>query len=188
MKVSDISLLGAHNLENVMASAIVGHLFSVPVSLIRESIKSFKGLEHRLEKVSNIRGVEFYNDSKATNVEAAITSIGSFNQPIILILGGRDKGGDFTKLRTPVQERVKKILLIGEAKEKIKRDLDSFIPMSDVKTLEEAVKEGFSSANPGEIVLLSPACASFDMFSNFEERGKIFKKEVFSLERKINNA
>lgn len=188
MKVSDISLLGAHNLENVMASAIVGHLFSVPVSLIRESIKSFKGLEHRLEKVSNIRGVEFYNDSKATNVEAAITSIGSFNQPIILILGGRDKGGDFTKLRTPVQERVKKILLIGEAKEKIKRDLDSFIPMSDVKTLEEAVKEGFSSANPGEIVLLAPACTSFDMFSNFEERGKIFKKEVFSLERKINNA
>lgn len=188
IKVSDIPLLGTHNLENIMASALVGHLFSVPVSSIRESIKSFKGLEHRLEKVSNIRGVEFYNDSKATNVEAAITSIGSFNQPIILILGGRDKGGDFKKLRNPVQERVKKILLIGEAKEKIKRDLKNDIPMSDVTTLEEAVEEGFASAKPGEIVLLAPACTSFDMFQNFEERGNIFKKEVFSLEEKINNA
>jgi len=187
MKVSDIPLLGEHNLENVMASAIVGHLFSVTVSSIRESIKSFKGLEHRLEKVSNIKGVEFYNDSKATNVEAAITSIGSFKQPIILILGGRDKGGDFKKLRKPVLEKVKKVLLIGEAKEKIKEALNNSIPMSYVTTLEEAVEEGFASANPGEIVLLAPACTSFDMFSNFEERGKIFKKEVFSLEGKINN-
>ncbi|MCJ7581580.1 MAG: UDP-N-acetylmuramoyl-L-alanine--D-glutamate ligase, partial [Candidatus Aminicenantes bacterium] len=188
IKVSDIPLLGVHNLDNVMASALVGHLFSVPVSSIRESIKNFKGLEHRLEKVSNIRGVEFYNDSKATNVEAAITSIGSFNQPIILILGGRDKGGDFKKLRTPVQEKVKKVLLIGEAKEKIKNDLNNDIPMSYVTSLEEAVVEGFASADPGEIVLLAPACTSFDMFRNFEDRGNIFKKEVFSLKEKINNA
>jgi len=188
IKVQDIPLLGAHNLENVMASALVGHFFSVPVSLIRESIKSFGGLEHRLEKVSNIRGIEFYNDSKATNVEAAITSIGSFNQPIILILGGRDKGSDFKKLRKPVQERVKKVFLIGEAKDKIKDALKNYIPMSFVASLEEAVAEGFASANPGEIVLLAPACTSFDMFSNFEERGKIFKKEVYSLEEKINNA
>jgi UDP-N-acetylmuramoylalanine--D-glutamate ligase len=187
MKISDVPLLGAHNLDNVMASASVGHLFSVPVPLIRESIKNFHGLEHRLEKVSNIRGVEFYNDSKATNVEAAITSIVSFNQPIILVLGGRDKGSDFKKLRKPVLERVKKIFLIGEAKEKIKRALKNYIPMSYVTSLEEAVVEGFASANPGEIVLLAPACTSFDMFSNFEERGKIFKKEVYSLEEKINN-
>ena len=188
MNVSDIPLPGAHNLDNVMASALVGHLFSVPVPLIRESIKNFQGLEHRLEKVSNIRGVEFYNDSKATNVEAAITSIVSFNQPIILVLGGRDKGSDFKKLRKPILERVKKVFLIGEAKEKIKRALKNAIPMSDVFSLKEAVVEGFASANSGEIVLLAPACTSFDMFSNFEERGKIFKEEVYSLEKKINNA
>ena len=188
MNVSDIPLPGAHNLDNVMASALVGHLFSVPVPLIRESIKNFQGLEHRLEKVSNIRGVEFYNDSKATNVEAAITSIVSFNQPIILVLGGRDKGSDFKKLRKPILERVKKVFLIGEAKEKIKRALKNAIPMIDVFSLKEAVVEGFASANSGEIVLLAPACTSFDMFSNFEERGKIFKEEVYSLEKKINNA
>lgn len=188
MKVSDIPLLGVHNLENVMASALVGHLFSVPVTQIKDSVKSFKGLEHRLEKVSNIKGVEFYNDSKATNVEAAITSIGSFNQPTILILGGRDKGDDFKKLRKPVQERVKKVILIGEAKEKIKEALNNDVPMSTVSSLKEAVEEGFASANHGEIVLLAPACTSFDMFKNFEERGKIFKTEVYALKEKTDNA
>lgn len=188
MKVSDIPLLGAHNLENVMASALVGHLFSVPVTQIKDSVKSFQGLEHRLEKVSNIKGVEFYNDSKATNVEAAITSIGSFNQPIILILGGRDKGGDFKKLRKSVQERVKKVVLIGEAKEKIKEALNNDVPMSTISSLKEAVEEGFASANHGEIVLLAPACTSFDMFKNFEERGKIFKTEVYALKEKTDNA
>ncbi len=188
IKISEIPLLGAHNLENVMASALVGHLFSVPASSIRNSIKSFQGLEHRLEKVSIIGGVEFYNDSKATNVEAAITSIGSFNQPIVLILGGRDKGGDFKKLRKPIQERVKKVFLLGEAKEEIKSALMNDIPMNYVFSLKEAVSEGFASASPGDIVLLAPACTSFDMFSNFEERGKIFKEEVYSLEEKIHNA
>lgn len=187
MRVSDIPLPGAHNLENVMASALVGHLFSVPVTQIKDSVKSFQGLEHRLEKVSNIKGVEFYNDSKATNVEATITSIGSFNQPIILILGGRDKGGDFRKLRKPVQERVKKVVLIGEAKEKIKEALNNDVPISTISSLKEAVEEGFSSANQGEIVLLAPACTSFDMFRNFEERGKIFKAEVYALKEKIDN-
>lgn len=187
MKVSDIPLLGAHNLENVMASALVGHLFSVPVTQIKDSVKSFQGLEHRLEKVSNIKGVEFYNDSKATNIEAAIKSIGSFNQPIILILGGRDKGGDFKKLRKSVQERVKKVVLIGEAKEKIKEALNNDVPMSTISSLKEAVEEGFASANHGEIVLLAPACTSFDMFRNFKERGKIFKAEVYALKEKIDN-
>ncbi len=188
IKVADIPLLGAHNLENVMASALVGHLFSIPISSIRDSIKNFQGLEHRLEKVSKIRGVEFYNDSKATNVEATITSISCFHQPIILILGGRDKGGDFKKLRKPIQERVKKVFLIGEAKEKIKSALKNFVDMNSVFSLKEAVLEGFASANPGDIVLLAPACTSFDMFNNFEERGKTFKEEVFSLEEKIHNA
>ena len=154
---------------------------------VRKSIKSFTGLEHRLEKVSNIRGIEFYNDSKATNVEATITSLGSFNKPIILILGGRDKGGDFKKLRKPVLGKVKHVLLIGEAKEKIKKDLNNQIPMSSVTNLKEAVEKGFALASPGEIVLLAPACTSFDMFNNFEERGQIFKKEVLSFEGKIKN-
>ena len=188
IETSDIPLRGAHNIDNVMASALVGFLLSVPLSSIRKTIKSFHGLEHRLERITEIGGVEFYNDSKATNVEAAITSINSFNQSIVLILGGRDKGSDFNKLRKSIQEKVKKVILVGEAKEAIKKSLKDYIPMADTSSLGEAVAEGFASAESGDVVLLAPACTSFDMFSNFEERGRRFKQEVYALEKKINNA
>jgi len=185
IKVSEIPLFGVHNQENIMASAIVGHVFGLSISRIKESIKNFKGLEHRLEKVSTLEGIDFYNDSKATNVDATLKSLQSFNQKIILIMGGRDKGGNFNKLKKVIKEKVKKIILIGEAKEKIKKALEGMVTFRNSSSLKEAVNIGFSEAKPGEIVLLAPSCTSFDMFQNFEERGKVFKQEVFNLEEKF---
>ena len=168
-----------------MASALVGHILGIPPSRIKEPIKSFRGLAHRLEKVTSIRGVDFYDDSKATNVDATSKSIQSFDRNIILILGGRDKGGDFKKLRKPVKENVKRIILLGEAKEKIRTALKGIVPMETVSSIEEAVRLGYSRAKPQEVVLLAPACTSFDMFQNFEERGEVFKREVLSLEKEL---
>jgi UDP-N-acetylmuramoylalanine--D-glutamate ligase len=185
MRASKIPLFGIHNLENVMASALVGYILDIPVSRIRESVSSFQGLEHRLEKVITLRGIDFYNDSKATNVDASLKSIQSFKQKIILILGGRDKGGDFQKLKEPVAEKVKKVILIGEASERIREALEGSAPMEAVSSYKEAVRAGYSEADAGEVVLLAPACKSFDMFQNFEERGKTFKEEVFSLGRDL---
>ncbi len=185
IKTSVIPLLGIHNQENIMASALVGHILGIPLSRIKEPIKNFRGLEHRLEKVATIRGVDFYDDSKATNVDATSKSIQSFDRKIILILGGRDKGGDFKKLRKPVKENVKRIILLGEAREKIRATLRGIVPMETVSSIEEAVRLGYSRAKPQEVMLLAPACTSFDMFQNFEERGKVFKREVLSLEKEL---
>ncbi|UCE22250.1 MAG: UDP-N-acetylmuramoyl-L-alanine--D-glutamate ligase [Candidatus Aminicenantes bacterium] len=183
MKTSEIPLFGIHNLENVMASTLVGHTMGIPAARIRESIKGFHGLEHRLEKVTTFGEVDFYNDSKATNVDASIKSIQSFDKKIILILGGRDKGGDFKKLRGPVAEKVKKAILIGEARDRIRKALEGSVPLETVSTYREAVRLGYSEAKAGEVVLLAPACTSFDMFQNFEERGLVFKKEVYELKK-----
>jgi UDP-N-acetylmuramoylalanine--D-glutamate ligase len=185
IRTSLIPLLGIHNQENIMASALVGHILGIPPSRIKEPIKSFRGLAHRLEKITSIRGVDFYDDSKATNVDATSKSIQSFERNIILILGGRDKGGDFKKLRKPVKENVKMIILLGEAKEKIRTALKGIVPLETVSSLGEAVSLGYSRAKPQEVVLLAPACTSFDMFQNFEERGKVFKHEVLALEKKL---
>lgn len=187
MNTSDVPLLGIHNYENIMAAAIVGQLFLLSPDRIRESIRSFKGLEHRLEEVTTIDGVEFYNDSKATNVDASIKSIQSFTQPVILIAGGRDKGGNLERLRAPVIQRVKKIILIGEAKEKLSEALTGTAPINEAPSLEEAVHISFAEAVPGDVVLLAPACTSFDMFKNFEERGKKYKDAVFQLKSKQEN-
>jgi UDP-N-acetylmuramoylalanine--D-glutamate ligase len=185
IKTSDIPLFGIHNLENVMAAALAGHILGVPLPGIRESVESFQGLEHRLEKITTIQGIDFYNDSKATNVDAALKSIQSFERKIVLILGGRDKGGDFKKLKGQVAEKVKHVLLIGEAQEKIKKALEGSVPMKSVSSLKEAVRAGYTQAEAGEVVLLAPACTSFDMFQNFEERGRIFKQEVLSLAKDL---
>ena len=182
-----IPLPGEHNLENIMASVLVGFLFSVPPSGMRDSILDFPGLEHRLEKVLSLDGIDFYNDSKATNVEAALTALASFDRKIILILGGRDKGGDFTQLKKSIREKVKKIILIGEARDLIRQALNASVPLTDVDSLRGAVAEGFAAAQRGDVILLAPACTSFDMFSNFEERGRIFKKEVLALEKRVKN-
>ncbi len=187
LDTSRILIRGPHNQENIMASALVASLFGVSEKTIKRIIYNFKGLEHRLEKVAEIEGVEFYNDSKATNVDATLKSIQSFDQRIILILGGRDKHGNFTKLREEINKRVKKIILIGEAREKIKKSLENTVSSRYVSSLKEAVKLSFDLADRGDIVLLAPACASFDMFENFEHRGKVFKKEVLKLKKDLTN-
>lgn len=186
IRTSEIPLMGIHNQENIMASALVGHILGLSLSMIKEPIQDFQGLEHRLEKVRTVNGVDFYNDSKATNVDASFKSIQSFSRKIILILGGRDKGGDFRRLRDPIKEKVKKVILLGEAKEKIRTALNNSAPMENVSSLKDAVQAGYSEATPGEVVLLAPACTSFDMFRNFEERGKAFKHEVSVLENNLS--
>ncbi|OGD21046.1 MAG: UDP-N-acetylmuramoylalanine--D-glutamate ligase [Candidatus Aminicenantes bacterium RBG_16_63_16] len=178
MKAAEVPLPGLHNLENVMAAALVGRFFGVSPGRIRASIRKFHGLEHRLEKVLTLNGVTFVNDSKATTVDATIKALESFDRKIVLILGGRDKGADFSLLRRPVRKQVKAVIIIGEAGPKIARALLGAAPIEETSTLRGAVTLAFSAAGPGDIVLLAPACTSFDMFRDFENRGRAFKREV----------
>lgn len=185
MKAAEVRLPGLHNLENVMAAALVGHLFGVAPGRMRTTIKGFKGLEHRLENVRTIKGVLFVNDSKATTVDAVIKALESFDRKIVLILGGKDKGGDFTLLRRPLEKKVRKVLLIGQAAGKIRAAVEGTVPLETAVSFKELVRKGFEAASPGDVVLLAPACTSWDMFNNFEERGRTFKREVKNLARKM---
>ena len=187
LNFSDIPLLGIHNIENTMAVVGVMKIIGLKNSEIKEGIKTFKGLEHRTELCGEIGGVKFINDSKATNIDATYKALISFNSPIILILGGKDKGGDFTVLNDLIKSKVKKLILIGAAREKIKKQLDKDIEFIEVNTMEEAVRTSYSLAEKGDLVLLSPACASFDMYKNFEERGRDFKNLVKMLKKEIEN-
>jgi UDP-N-acetylmuramoylalanine--D-glutamate ligase len=178
---SDLLLLGAHNLANAMAAATVGLLCGCPVEAIRQVLESFPGIEHALELVRERRGVRFVNDSKGTNVDATIRAIESFESPVLLIAGGRDKGGDFSRLREPVRRRVKCVILIGEAAPRIRAALGEFDGISDAATLREAVELAAHESAAGDVVLLSPACASFDMFVDYQDRGRQFKDLVNKL-------
>ena len=181
MKPGEIPLPGLHNIENVMAAALVGRILGAGIRTMRSSIRSFSGLEHRLEPVLSLRGVDFINDSKATTVDATIKAVQSFKKRIVLILGGRDKGADFRLLRRPLRRIVKKVILLGESKTKIATALRGVVPAAEARTLGEATRLAFAAARRGEIVLLAPACTSFDMFTNFEARGRAFKREVRKL-------
>jgi UDP-N-acetylmuramoylalanine--D-glutamate ligase len=156
-------------------------LAGCPAGAVGESLKEFQGLEHRLEFVREIDGVRYFNDSKGTNVGAVIKSLESFTEPIILIAGGRDKAGDFTLLRNLAKERVKAVVLIGEAAEKIKKALGDITETFMAEDLKESVALSRSLAVRGDVVLLSPSCASFDMFMDFEDRGRQFKKIVMEM-------
>jgi len=182
MNAEEIRIKGVHNLENAMAASAMALLAGCPVAAVIDSLGEFGGLEHRLEFVRDLNGVVYFNDSKGTNVSAVMKSLESFQQPVILIAGGRDKAGDFSLLRHLVRERVKALVLIGEAGEKIRRALGDLTYTSMAKDLREAVDVSRSRAARGDIVLLSPACASFDMFLNFEDRGRQFKKIVMEMD------
>jgi UDP-N-acetylmuramoylalanine--D-glutamate ligase len=173
-----IKIKGVHNLENAMAASAMALLAGCPVESVREALKEFPGLEHRLEFVRDIDGVKYFNDSKGTNVAAVVRSLESFRQPVILIAGGRDKAGDFSLLTQLVKERVKALILIGEAREKIKKALGDLTETIMADDLDDAVRAAHKRACSGYIVLLSPACASFDMFEDFEDRGRQFKRIV----------
>jgi len=140
-------------------------------------------VEHRLEFVRSVSGVEFYNDSKATSVDATLKALDAFPGGLWVILGGKDKGSDFTKLRRLVKARVKKVVLVGAAKDKIRAALHGVVPMDEAGTFADVVPLAFAAASRGDVVLLAPACTSWDMFANFEERGRVFKREVRKLAR-----
>jgi UDP-N-acetylmuramoylalanine--D-glutamate ligase len=176
--LAEIPLFGAHNRDNVMAAALVGRILGVPAPRMRESIRSFQALEHRLERVAVIGGVEFVNDSKATTVDAAIKAVESFDRPIVLILGGKDKGSDFRPLRAAIAGRVKFIVLVGAARDTIRAALEGTVPMAEARAYSEVVERAYAAAAPGDVVLLAPACTSWDMFRSFEVRGETFKREV----------
>jgi UDP-N-acetylmuramoylalanine--D-glutamate ligase len=187
MEREKISLIGVHNLENVLASITISILAGVEKEGIEKSVMEFKGLEHRMEYVGRIGEVVFYNDSKATNVDATLKSIQSFGHGIVIIMGGRDKEGNFSILKDEIRRRVKGIVLIGEAKDKIKKALSGICEMREAEDMKSAVRTAFDMAYPSGVVLLAPGCASFDMFENFEHRGRVFKKEVLELVRQNEN-
>ena len=183
MLTSEIPLKGSHNVENVLAAVCVGALTAVPPERIRQAVRGFKAVEHRLEHVATIRGVEYYNDSKATNVDATIKALESFPANIHLILGGKDKGSDYTVLNDLLRQRVKRIYTIGAAAAKIESQIRGTVEIVHAETLENAIQRAHDAATAGDIVLLAPACASFDQFRSYEHRGKVFKEVVERLER-----
>jgi UDP-N-acetylmuramoylalanine--D-glutamate ligase len=176
-----VALKGSHNLENVLAACAMAILAGAAQESLEESIRKFPGVEHRIEFVAELDGVQYFNDSKATNVDATIKSIEAFKGNILLIAGGRDKAGDFNALRSPVRERVNHLVTIGEAAEKLKKALSDITDTSEAQSMQEAVSICRSLARPGDVVLLAPACASFDMFQNYEHRGRVFKEAVRNL-------
>lgn len=178
----DIRIKGVHNLENAMAAAAMALLAGCPAKAVIESLREFPGLEHRLELVRVLGGVRYFNDSKGTNVGAVEKSLESFTEPLVLIAGGRDKAGDFSALRRLVSEKVRALVLIGEAAVKIRQALGDVTETVMAADLRDAVSRARQAAREGDVVLLSPACASFDMFRDFEDRGRQFKKAVLELE------
>jgi UDP-N-acetylmuramoylalanine--D-glutamate ligase len=174
-------LKGIHNVENMMAALTTARIFGCSKKAIETVLNRFEGLEHRLEFVREIEGIRFYNDSKGTNVGSVVKSLQSFSEPIILIAGGKDKKGDLTPLKEFIHSRVKRLILMGQAKERMGRELGGLTDMAVAKDMEEAVKLSYQSARKGEVVLLSPACSSFDMFKDYKERGRVFKEAVFRI-------
>ena len=184
MLVSEIPLKGAHNLENVLAAVCAGALMGCAPEKIRQAVREFKAVEHRLEYVATIRGVDYYNDSKATNVDATIKALESFPANIHLILGGKDKGSDYTLLNHLLRQRVKRVYTIGAAAAKIESQIKG-VEVVHADTLENALRKANAVAEPGDVVLLAPACASFDQFKNYEQRGQVFKGIVRTLSTKM---
>ena len=180
INVNELNILGKHNYENVMAAVGMSVSFGVPMDKIVEVLKRFQAVEHRIEYVTEKRGVKFYNDSKGTNPDAAIKGIQSMSKPTVLIGGGYDKGGEFDEWIQSFGGRVKKLLLMGETKDKIAKTAEKlgFTDYEFVESLQEAVSRGAELASEGDAVLLSPACASWDMFDSYEQRGTLFKEYV----------
>ncbi|HTC42836.1 MAG TPA: UDP-N-acetylmuramoyl-L-alanine--D-glutamate ligase [Candidatus Acidoferrales bacterium] len=181
MKIAEIPLPGAHNLENVLAAATAARLAGVDAPTIAEAVTSFAGVEHRLEFVAEISGVRYCNDSKATNVDATLKALDAFPGRILIILGGKDKGSDYTVLQKPLRDKALLALLIGAAADKIDKQIAGSVAIERAGTLDNAVTIASHAAQPGDIVLLAPACASFDQFQNYEHRGRVFKELVRAL-------
>jgi UDP-N-acetylmuramoylalanine--D-glutamate ligase len=167
--------------ENALAAASTAFLLGVSKEATTDALRGFSGVEHRLELVRSHHGVAYYNDSKATNVDSAVRAIRAFEGPITLIMGGLDKGTDFSPLRLAMSSQVRRVILIGKASRKLSQTLEDLVPIERATSLAEAVEKASHLALAGEIVLLAPACASFDMFADYEERGRVFKELVHAL-------
>ncbi len=183
LPLTEVPLKGGHNLENVLAGVSIGMLVGCEPEQIREAVRNFKAVEHRLEFVARVAGVDYYNDSKATNVDAAVKALESFPANIHLILGGKDKGSDYTVLHELLRQRVKRVYTIGAAAAKIESQIQGAAEIEHAETLENAIRRASQSAVPGDVVLLAPACASFDQFHSYEHRGRVFKETVHTLAR-----
>jgi len=183
--IDNLSLTHFHSWENVLCSIAISAVCKVKEEAIRQALLNFKALAHRQEQVGEVGGVNFIDDSKATNVGAVLKCLDLFEKPIILILGGKDKGGDFFKLKMKIKKKVKLIILYGEAKEKIKEQLSGFKNLIEVDSVRKAVRISFKMAKKGDSVLLSPGCSSFDQFKNYRERGNVFKEEVKKLKEEV---
>jgi UDP-N-acetylmuramoylalanine--D-glutamate ligase len=179
--LSQVKIQGVHNIENMMAAIAAAKAIGIAAPVIQKALEAFPGLEHRLEFVREKSGVRYYNDSKGTNVGALMRSLASFSQPVILIAGGVDKGGDYTVLRDGIRRRVKRLVLFGAAREIIAKALGHLTETVIVDDLPAAVNDASEHAQPGDVVLLSPACSSFDMFRDYAERGRVFKSLVQAL-------
>ena len=180
----DIGLRGNHNLENVLAAAAAARLAGVEPAAIAEGVRTFAGVEHRIEFVENVGGVDYFNDSKATNVDATLKALDAFPGNLLVILGGKDKGSDYTILREALRRHARRVLLIGAASDKIESQLGGVVPCDRAETMARAVELAAQQAVPGDTVLLAPACASFDQFENYEHRGRVFKNLVRELVQK----
>lgn len=182
LEQEDLALTGVHNLYNSMAAGISANIAGIKNEDIREALKSFSGVEHRLEKVCRVRGVEYINDSKATNVNSCWYALQSMKNPTILILGGKDKGNDYSEILDLVKEKCKALVFMGLHNEKLHSTFDAIgLPIADVKTMKDAVDAAYQMSSPGDSVLLSPCCASFDLFNSYEDRGEQFKDCVRKL-------
>jgi UDP-N-acetylmuramoylalanine--D-glutamate ligase len=182
MSIFDFALKGKHNQYNTMAAAVASSVVGIRKDKIRDAVASFETLEHRMEKVATVRGIEFINDSKATNVNSAWFALESMEKPVTLILGGVDKGNDYGLLKDMVAEKVKAIVCMGTDNAKIHAAFSDVVEkIVDTNSAEDAVKQAYALSSKGDVVLLSPACASFDLFKNYEDRGEQFKKAVKEL-------
>jgi UDP-N-acetylmuramoylalanine--D-glutamate ligase len=184
MDAGEIPIRGRHNVENVLAASIAAARAGVSHAAIAAAVRSFRAVEHRLEFVRSVSGVEFYNDSKATSVDATLKALDAFPGGLWVILGGKDKGLEYTALRQPLAAKAHAALLIGAAAPKIADQLQGAVPLVPAKTIEAAIAHAYEHAVPGDTVLLAPACASFDQFQSYEHRGQFFKQIVNQLTAK----
>lgn len=185
---SETTLKGVHNLVNTMAAVSAAYLAKVPDAMIKEALKTFKNAPHRLESIATINGVEFVNDSKATNVDSVIYALGSYDQPLVWIAGGQDKGNDYNLIKDEVKKKVKTLICLGRDNTKLKNFFDSVVPkVIDAHDVKSVVKMALENAKHGDVVLLSPACASFDLFKNYMDRGDQFRNAVLQLKDEKEN-
>jgi UDP-N-acetylmuramoylalanine--D-glutamate ligase len=183
--ISSVRLPGSHLLLDLLAASAAARLLGAPAEAISRAAGRFEGVEHVLERVAEIEGVVFFNDSKATNVDATRKSLEAFDRPVVAIIGGRYKGGDFAELRPSLAGRGKAVMAIGEARPRVAEALASAVPVVLCETLRDAVERAFAAAAPGDVVLLAPGCSSFDMFQDYADRGRAFKREVRALQTRV---